>query len=111
MRQCNGRQADLKPYRQTYAVNVLWWPLPKGWETNNKPVPMAAETSALEIPMCYLKTVQCCMRMGYHSPRSMNFIGVSFCRFLGLMVWAVQDFDGRIRRCSLSQCGNDPTGD
>ena len=39
---------DLKPFRQTYAVNVLWWPLPKGWET--KPVPTAADTSALEIP-------------------------------------------------------------
>jgi chorismate-pyruvate lyase len=39
---------DLKPYRQTYAVNVLWWPLPKGWET--KPVPAAPETATLEIP-------------------------------------------------------------
>jgi hypothetical protein len=39
---------DLKPYRQTYAVNVLWWPLPKRWET--KPVPTAAETTTLEIP-------------------------------------------------------------
>ena len=39
---------DLKPYRQTFAVNVLWWPLPKRWET--KPVPTAAETTTLEIP-------------------------------------------------------------
>ena len=39
---------DLKPFRQTYAVNVLWWPLPQGWET--KSVPTAADTTALEIP-------------------------------------------------------------
>jgi hypothetical protein len=39
---------DLKPYRQTYAVNVLSWPLPKGWET--KQPPTAAEMTALEIP-------------------------------------------------------------
>jgi hypothetical protein len=39
---------DLKPFRQTYAVNVLWWPLPRGWET--KPGPTAADTTALEIP-------------------------------------------------------------
>src|SRR3984893_6772251 len=39
---------DLKPYRQTYAVDLLWWPLPKGWES--KPVPTAAEPAALEIP-------------------------------------------------------------
>jgi hypothetical protein len=39
---------DLKPYRQTFAVNVLWWPLPKGWET--QPAPTLAETARLEIP-------------------------------------------------------------
>jgi hypothetical protein len=39
---------DLKPFRQTYAVNVLWWPLPRGWET--KPAPTVAEGTALEIP-------------------------------------------------------------
>ena len=39
---------DLKPYRQSFAVNVLWWPLPKGWET--QPAPTLAETARLEIP-------------------------------------------------------------
>ena len=39
---------DLKPYRQTFAANLLWWPLPKGWET--QPVPVAAGPTTLEIP-------------------------------------------------------------
>src|SRR6185295_18779945 len=40
--------SDLEPYRQTYAVNVLWWPLPKGWGTN--PAPILAEPITLKIP-------------------------------------------------------------
>lgn len=39
---------DLKPYRQTFAANVLWWPLAEGWET--KPMPAAAKGDALAIP-------------------------------------------------------------
>jgi len=39
---------ELKPFRQTYSVNVLWWPLPKGWETQLAPT--ASETTALDIP-------------------------------------------------------------
>ena len=39
---------DLKPYRQTFAAKVLWWPLPRGWET--KPVPTGDHTMTLEIP-------------------------------------------------------------
>lgn len=26
---------DLRPQRQTFAVNVLWWPLAEGWETGS----------------------------------------------------------------------------
>jgi len=28
---------SLKPFRQTYAAKVLWWPLPQGWETQALP--------------------------------------------------------------------------
>jgi hypothetical protein len=28
---------SLKPYRQTYAAKVFWWPLPQGWETQALP--------------------------------------------------------------------------
>jgi chorismate-pyruvate lyase len=28
---------SLKPYRQTFAAKVLWWPLPQGWETQTLP--------------------------------------------------------------------------
>jgi chorismate-pyruvate lyase len=30
---------DLQPYRRTFEARVLWWPVPKGWETK----PMLAE--------------------------------------------------------------------
>ena len=39
---------DLKPHRETFAANVLWWPLAEGWET--KPIPAIAEGDALAIP-------------------------------------------------------------
>jgi chorismate-pyruvate lyase len=39
---------DLKPYRQTFDVNVLWWPLAEGWES--KPIPAAAKGDAMAIP-------------------------------------------------------------
>jgi chorismate-pyruvate lyase len=40
--------ADLKPFRQTFAVDVLWKPLPDGWETR---VPAADHPdTALDIP-------------------------------------------------------------
>lgn len=39
---------DLKPYRQTFAAKILWWPLAEGWET--KPIPAAAATGATTIP-------------------------------------------------------------
>jgi chorismate-pyruvate lyase len=37
----------LKPYRQTFAAEVLWWPLPPGWEM--KPAPADA-AGVLAIP-------------------------------------------------------------
>jgi hypothetical protein len=39
---------DLKPYRQTFAAKVLWWPLAQGWEMN--PLPTADQPEALMIP-------------------------------------------------------------
>jgi hypothetical protein len=39
--------AALKPYRQTFAVEVLWSPLPKGWEL--RPAP-AQGSGTLDIP-------------------------------------------------------------
>jgi hypothetical protein len=45
-----GRVVEsLQPYRQTFAVKLLWAPLPEGWERGNAPVP--TDTSAtLAIP-------------------------------------------------------------
>ena len=45
-----GRVVEsLQPYRQTFAVKLLWAPLPEGWERGN--APMASGTDApLEIP-------------------------------------------------------------
>jgi hypothetical protein len=39
--------AGLKPYRQTFAVETLWSPLPEGWEL--RPAP-ASSPGALDIP-------------------------------------------------------------
>jgi chorismate-pyruvate lyase len=39
---------ELKPYRQTFAANVLWWPLAQGWE--NQPMPALAKGDAMVIP-------------------------------------------------------------
>jgi hypothetical protein len=39
---------SLKPYRQTFSANVLWWPLPQGWETQTHPAVDAGGT--LNIP-------------------------------------------------------------
>jgi chorismate-pyruvate lyase len=39
---------ELKPYRQTFAANVLWWPLAQGWET--QPMPAFAKGNAMVIP-------------------------------------------------------------
>lgn len=38
---------ELKPYRQTFAAQILWWPLPRGWE--QAPVP-ATTGQSLPIP-------------------------------------------------------------
>jgi chorismate-pyruvate lyase len=38
----------LKPYRQTVAANVLWWPLAHGWE--NQAMPALAKGDAMVIP-------------------------------------------------------------
>jgi hypothetical protein len=40
--------ADLKPFRQTFAVEVLWKPLPDGWE--QRPRPADHPRQALAIP-------------------------------------------------------------
>lgn len=39
---------DLRPQRQTFAANVLWWPLAEGWET--KPMAAVAKGDAMVIP-------------------------------------------------------------
>jgi chorismate-pyruvate lyase len=39
---------DLKPFRQTFAANILWWPLARGWET--QPTSSAAKGDAMTIP-------------------------------------------------------------
>src|SRR5205823_14980904 len=39
---------DLKPFRQTFAAEVLWWPLARGWET--QPTSSAAKGDAMTIP-------------------------------------------------------------
>lgn len=39
---------ELKPYRQTFAANVLWWPLAQGWE--NQAMPALAKGDAMVIP-------------------------------------------------------------
>jgi chorismate-pyruvate lyase len=39
---------ELKPYRQTFAANVLWWPLARGWE--NQAMPALARSEAMAIP-------------------------------------------------------------
>jgi chorismate-pyruvate lyase len=39
---------DLRPQRQTFAANVLWWPLAEGWET--KPMAAAVKDHAMVIP-------------------------------------------------------------
>jgi len=39
---------ELKPYRQTFAANVLWWPLAQGWE--NQLMPALAKGDAMVIP-------------------------------------------------------------
>jgi chorismate-pyruvate lyase len=38
----------LEPYRLTFAVKVLWWPLPEGWE--RKPLPESSKARAMAIP-------------------------------------------------------------
>ena len=40
---------SLQPYRQTFAVTLLWTPLPKGWERESAALP-AATSGALAIP-------------------------------------------------------------
>jgi chorismate-pyruvate lyase len=39
---------ELKPYRQTFAANVFWWPLAHGWE--NQAMPARARGDAMVIP-------------------------------------------------------------
>src|SRR5258708_14312901 len=39
---------ELKPYRQTFAVNVLWWPLAQGWV--NQPMAPLAKAEAMVLP-------------------------------------------------------------
>jgi chorismate-pyruvate lyase len=39
---------ELKPYRQTFAANVFWWPLARGWE--NQAMPARARGDAMVIP-------------------------------------------------------------
>ncbi len=39
---------ELKPYRQTFAATVLWWPMEPGWET--KPLPGAAQGGTMAMP-------------------------------------------------------------
>jgi hypothetical protein len=41
--------AELKPYRLTFAVNIFWWPLPKGWETLRM-LPAATAGQGMAIP-------------------------------------------------------------
>jgi hypothetical protein len=39
--------AALRPYRQTFAVETLWSPLPEGWELRPAPAPTQG---ALDVP-------------------------------------------------------------
>ena len=39
----------LEPYRQTFAVKILWSPLPDGWERNSMK-PVAESNGVLSIP-------------------------------------------------------------
>ena len=41
---------SLSPYRRTFAVRILWSPLPDGWEQRLQARPQATTTNALEIP-------------------------------------------------------------
>lgn len=38
----------LQPYRQTFSVSILWWPLPESWETN--PALPPTKPGAMAIP-------------------------------------------------------------
>ena len=57
---------DLKPYRQTFAAKILWWPLTEGWET--KPIPAAAATGAMTLPDALFES---------RSPRSTKSTGAT----------------------------------
>lgn len=42
--------APLEPYRQTFAVRLLWSPLPEGWERASRRVPPCRSSGPLAIP-------------------------------------------------------------
>jgi hypothetical protein len=43
--------APLEPYRQTFAVRLLWSPLPEGWERSAHSVPPCLSSGPLAIPV------------------------------------------------------------
>ena len=42
--------APLEPYRQTFAAQLLWSPLPEGWERSSQSVPPCRSSGPLAIP-------------------------------------------------------------
>jgi hypothetical protein len=58
----------LEPYRRTFAVHVLWLPLPEGWERSSS-LPSIATNGALTIPEALFEH-RAVLYTGEHKPFS-----------------------------------------